>query len=183
MRSFSGEPNTQTADHLARTEELSRKQALRLRVSAESLLELCADFDAAAECAALEGVSVSEALREFVSESGRSQYPEIGTPASYGRLPVDPRTVARLLRTKTEEVSTGELEDIAGSDPVLAGKLLGTANSALFASCYQITRLRESILRLGVPELRKTNLSVTSGGIIGFHHQLPIQIKLAPHCQ
>ncbi|MEP6714077.1 MAG: HDOD domain-containing protein [Terriglobia bacterium] len=165
MRLLSNEPSGETAAHVARTRELSRRQSVRLKVSAESVLESCGDFDAAAEFAALEGISISEALRNLVGKTGNSQSPEMGTPGHYGRLPVEPRTVSRLLRTRVEEVSTAELEDIAGSDPVLAGRLLSSANSVLYSSRYEITRLRESIMRLGVPESRRVLVAASMSGV------------------
>jgi putative nucleotidyltransferase with HDIG domain len=74
-------------------------------------------------------------------------------------LPVLPSAAAKLMRATSEAVSVSELEAIAASDPVLAGRLLGAANSALFGRHSEILDLRQAILRLGIPHARKALLA------------------------
>jgi hypothetical protein len=80
-------------------------------------------------------------------------------------LPVLPSAVSRLLRISEDATSTLELERIAGSDPVLAARLLGAANSAQFGSRFEIIRLREAILRVGVPEARRIAIACCLAGL------------------
>jgi putative nucleotidyltransferase with HDIG domain len=56
-----------------------------------------------------------------------------------------------------------ELEAIAGSDPVFAGRLLGVANSAYFGYAAEISNLRHAILRLGVPLARNVLMNAVFG--------------------
>jgi putative nucleotidyltransferase with HDIG domain len=57
------------------------------------------------------------------------------------------------------------LERIAASDPVLSARLLGAANSAQFGSRFEILRLREAILRVGVPEARRIAIACCLAGL------------------
>jgi hypothetical protein len=119
-----------------------------LDVSEEDVSELCRDFDEAVEFAALEGKSVREAFADFMEEGSTAvasannvQWSELAELAGCGSagidiaatsLPVMPKQAARLLRTSDDDTSAVELEQITASDPVLAGKMLGAANSARF---------------------------------------------------
>jgi putative nucleotidyltransferase with HDIG domain len=76
-----------------------------------------------------------------------------------------PAAAAKLMRTSVEDVSAFELESIAASDPVLAGRLLGVSNSAFFGPASGIRHLRQAILRRGVPFARKVLLEACFGPI------------------
>jgi putative nucleotidyltransferase with HDIG domain len=126
--------------------------------------EVCNRLDEALEFAALEGMSVAEAIREFVGDLTALAAADFGRLAPLisveaSRLPVMPGAVSRLLRTSEEKITGWDLESIAGSDPVLAARLLSAANSVLFGSRLQISTLRDAILRVGVPEARKALLA------------------------
>jgi len=62
-------------------------------------------------------------------------------------------------------VSAFELESIVSSDPVLAGRLLGVANSSFFGHSSKIRNLRQAILRMGVPFARKVLLEACFGPV------------------
>src|SRR5262249_46282317 len=100
---------------------------------------------------------VLDAVRQITSPQSRL--------ALRGRLPVMPAAAAKLMRTSAEYTSAIELESIAGSDPVLSGRLLGAANSAQFGSRTEICQLRAAILLLGVPFARKVLLSACFGNL------------------
>jgi putative nucleotidyltransferase with HDIG domain len=150
------------------------------------VFELSNAFDEAVEFAALEGVSIAEAITAFFAGEGlrESLAPECRELARLAghdsaridtralSLPVMPKLASRLLRTSNEDTSVVELEKIAGSDPVLAGKLLGAANSALFGSRFEIVRLRDAIMRLGIAEARKILLASC---FAGFFASKPLQ--------
>jgi putative nucleotidyltransferase with HDIG domain len=126
--------------------------------------EICKRLDEAVEFAALEGMSVADAIREFVGDlTGLAAADFSGlaaaVPVEAARLPVMQGAVSRLLRTSEEKITGRDLESIAGSDPVLAARLLSAANSVLFGSRLQISTLRGAILRVGVPEARKALLA------------------------
>jgi putative nucleotidyltransferase with HDIG domain len=122
--------------------------------------EICTNLDQAVEFAALEGQTAAQAIAAFIQE-GNLWSPVAGWSelALAQVLPVMPRQASRLLRTSDDETSAVELERIAAGDPVLAGKLLGAANSALYGSRIPIASLLQAILRLGIPEARRTLLA------------------------
>jgi putative nucleotidyltransferase with HDIG domain len=136
----------------------SRVTALTARFGSP---ELCSRLDEAVEFAALEGQSVSAAIGELMEDLtgpvGAAFRSQVLPPACHApsTLPVMPRAVSRLLRTTEDQTTGRELESIAGSDPVLSAALLAAANSALYGKRLEISTLRESVLRLGVPESRK----------------------------
>ena len=133
--------------------------------------ELCAAFDQAVEFAACEGKPVSAAIKEFLAEDwGPAQLalrklvlPPV--PFVPARLPVLPRAAAQLLLTSDETASVSELDAIAGSDPALAACLLSAANSALFGGAGEIYRLRDGVMRLGIPTARRVLLSASFSGL------------------
>ncbi len=164
-----------------RIDKLSAKLAARCHVPQEDVFELCRDFDEAVEFAALEGNSVRQAIADFMEEgssaeasANKAQSSELAELAGCGSagidiaamsLPVMPKQAARLLRTSDDDTSAVELERITASDPVLAGKMLGAANSARFGSQYEIVRLLDAIMRLGIPEARKVLLTACFSGL------------------
>jgi putative nucleotidyltransferase with HDIG domain len=168
--------DSESGGHQQRVRELSRRLTPMVASPAECIFELCNDFDEAVEFAALEGRSSAEAVALFLREAEGPATPEFIRLAGRatecfeiptGSLPVMPRQVSRILRTSNASTSIGELENIAASDPVLTGRLLGAANSALFGSEFEIVSVRHAVMRLGVPEARKILLNSCLGGIFG----------------
>lgn len=163
----------ETAAHGRRVTELARRMMPLLPVPspvpADRVLEVCEEFDQAVEFAAFEGRSIPAALAEFFEENPGPEYgllPRIaGGDLSVPSLPVMPKAASRLLRTSDEMRSLPELESLAASDPALAGRLLGAVNSAQFGSRFKITRLRDAIMRLGVPQTRQVLLASCFAGL------------------
>jgi putative nucleotidyltransferase with HDIG domain len=170
--------------------KLSEELGQRLRSSPGHLLGLCRDFDSAVEFAALEGKSVRDAITEFIGEGYIGQgyigerhavpatagWPELARLSGYGRPPIDvalislpvmPKHVVRLLRTSSSDTSAVELDSIASSDPVLTGMLLGAANSASYGSKFEIVRLLDAIMRLGIPYARRILVRACLSGLFG----------------
>ena len=143
-----------------RIEKLSSHLAAQFRLPLSQATEICTNLDQAVEFAALEGQTAAQALAAFIQE-GNPWKPVAGWSELElaEALPVMPRQAARLLKTSDNETSAIELERIAAGDPVLAGKLLGAANSALYGSRIPIVSLLQAILRLGIPEARRTLLA------------------------
>jgi putative nucleotidyltransferase with HDIG domain len=174
--------DSDSAAHSRRVTELSKRLAAGFRSPSERVFELCNELDEAAEFAALEGNSIIDAIAAFIEEGTAEQcpgsspgvWPHLARLAGHGSaridiaamsLPVMPKQAARLLRTSYEDISARELETITASDPVLAGKLLGAANSALFGSQFEIVRLLDAIMRIGIPEARKILLAACFSGL------------------
>lgn len=141
---------------------------------AAQILEACDEFDESVEFTAYNATSIRAALDEFFNDAPPRfdarivpALREVTTPkvalSLGGRLPVFPAAAAKLLRTSAEEASTFELESIASSDPVLAGRLLSVANSAFFGYPGEIRSLKQAILRLGVPMARKVLMDAAFG--------------------
>jgi putative nucleotidyltransferase with HDIG domain len=174
MELSSGRPGTEAEAHSRRVAELTRRLTDRLPSAAERAFELCEEFDDAVESAAIEGRTLDEAISEFILDGGESERLALAGIAGFfspafrpdvRALPVMPSAVSRLLRISEDATSTLELERIACSDPVLAARLLGAANSAQFGSRFEIIRLREAILRVGVPEARRIAIACCLSGL------------------
>lgn len=143
------------------------------------ILEVCESVDVAAEFAALEGLTIAEALAEYFAEAeppasrwGAVQQalkqiclPVPNVSAAPAQLPVLPSAALKLLKIREESATVAQLEALAASDPVLTARILGTANSAKFGSRFQITRLPEAIQRIGIPEARKTLIAACFWGL------------------
>lgn len=143
------------------------------------ILEVCESVDVAAEFAALEGLTIAEALAEYFAEAeppssrwGLVQQalrqiciPAAATMSAPVQLPVLPAAALKLLKIKEESATVAQLEALASSDPVLTARILGTANSAKFGSGFQITRLPDAIQRIGIPEARKTLIAACFWGL------------------
>ncbi len=160
--------------HSRRVAELTRRLTDRLPSAADRAFELCEEFDDAVESAALEGGTLDEAISEFILDGTESERLALAGIAGFfspafrpdvRSLPVMPSAVSRLLRISEDAISTLELEKIAASDPVLSARLLGAANSAQFGSRFEIIRLREAILRVGVPEARRIAIACCLAGL------------------
>ncbi len=141
---------------------------------AAQILEACDEFDEAIEFAAYNGTSTIAAIDDYFSDSEarldpgvaaalrKITRPEVALTLT-GKLPVLPAAAARLMRTSAEDVSVFELESIAGSDPVLAGRLLSAANSAFFGFSSSISDLKQAVMRLGIPLARKALMDAAFG--------------------
>jgi putative nucleotidyltransferase with HDIG domain len=175
MQSFS-DPESKRESHGRRVAALTEKLSAFRCPSKESVFELCNDFDEAAEFAALEGNSIAEAIAGFIEERWNAAgcrelagFTGYGSPAidiTGMSLPVVPKHISQLLRISSEErIPVEELEDIAVFDPVLAGRLLGHANSAAFESQSEVVRLRDAIMRLGVTEAHRILLGTCFTGL------------------
>jgi putative nucleotidyltransferase with HDIG domain len=171
------EIESDSATHCRRIAALSQKLAARLHSSTDNVFDLCSDFDEAVEFATLEDESIAEAIATFVEERWDvTGCRELACLCGYGSaviditsmtLPVMPRQACRLLRTSNLNTSPAELGDIAASDPVLAGKLLSAANSAIFGSRFEIVRLVDAVMRLGIPEARRVLLAQCFARLFG----------------
>ncbi|MCS7160999.1 MAG: HDOD domain-containing protein, partial [Gemmatales bacterium] len=61
--------------------------------------------------------------------------------------------------TQDEGVSCGSLARVLMADPVLSGKVIKFANSALMQTGRSVNSVQEAVLRLGVGTLRRIALS------------------------
>jgi putative nucleotidyltransferase with HDIG domain len=158
--------------HCKRVAELCRRTN-KDRITPE-LLQACRDFDDAVEFAAYEGSALPNAIGGFFEDAaGRFSIPVVdsmrrallatGRLVFSNQLPVLPSAASKIMRTSADNASVAELETIAASDPVMAARLLGIANSAMFGRGNEIRSLSQAILRLGIPLSRKTLLSSCFG--------------------
>lgn len=150
-----------------------RKLDKQLQLSSR-IFEACDEFDEAVEFAAYGRTSMRVAIDEFFSEAEHRLGSRIAgalrlitspnvRPALSSQLPVLPAAAMKLMRTSSESTSVLELESIASSDPVLAGRLLAASNSAFFGLASEIRNLRHAIQRLGVPLSRKILMDAAFG--------------------
>jgi len=138
------------------------------------ILEACGEFDEAVEFAVYEPTSIRVAIDEFLGGAEHrldsrivEALRQITCPrvslAPPDQLPVLPSAAAKLMRTSSDSASVFDLESIASSDPVLAGRLLSASNSAFFGIPSETRTLRHAILRLGVPLSRKVLIDASFG--------------------
>lgn len=81
------------------------------------------------------------------------------------RLPIFPRAARQIVKkVANPEVSIHDLESIASLDPVLAGRLVQTANSAFYSPAQPIASVQHAIAYLGTEMTRKVLLAATIGG-------------------
>ncbi len=134
--------------------------------------DLCVALDQAVEFAVCDGRSIAEAIGAFFAEDdwgpAQKTLEEIVRPGVQFRpsaLPIMPKAVSNLLRLTEDSATVDELERIASTDPVLAARLLAASNSARHGSRFQIVRLREAVMRLGVLEARRALIASSLGGL------------------
>ncbi len=73
--------------------------------------------------------------------------------AVVSELPVFPSAALRAMQlARDPKTSAAQLEQIVGSDPVLAGETLRVANSALYASTTPCRSIRQAVVAIGIPE-------------------------------
>jgi putative nucleotidyltransferase with HDIG domain len=139
------------------------------------VLDVCNEFDEAVEFAALEGLTLAEAITGFDRENSgnamrhaRIALRKVTLPPAFRfrdtDLPVMPKAAGRLLRT-SDTTSPAALESIVATDQILTGRLLEIANSASFGPPQRISRLVDAIARIGVPHARRVLLAVSFGKI------------------
>jgi HD-like signal output (HDOD) protein len=95
------------------------------------------------------------ALVEYLREMRCREFP------AKLKLPVEAGTAGLVFRTlrTPREYEVRELEAIALRDPVLAGSLLGVANSALYGRTQQVSTVGRAIVSVGVIAARKVMLA------------------------
>jgi putative nucleotidyltransferase with HDIG domain len=78
------------------------------------------------------------------------------------RLPVFPRAARQVVKQVYHpDVTVHQLESVACLDPVLAGRLIQTANSAYYSPMRPIASIQHAIAYLGVDATRKILLAAT----------------------
>lgn len=77
------------------------------------------------------------------------------------RLPVSPLAAMRLHRLLETDISFKTLETIACSDPVIAGKLVKAANSALCSPTQPIRSVAHAVSHIGTMEARRILIAST----------------------
>jgi putative nucleotidyltransferase with HDIG domain len=75
------------------------------------------------------------------------------------KLPVYPAAAMRLHRMLQGEVNLRTLEDIACTDPVIAGKLVKAANSAYYSPAQPIRTVTQAISHIGTNDARRILLT------------------------
>ena len=71
------------------------------------------------------------------------------------RLPSLSPTTQRVLRLiEAPDVDVDELSDAVSSDPVLATRIMGVANSSYFRGVDEVPNVRDALMRMGVREAR-----------------------------
>jgi HD-like signal output (HDOD) protein len=82
-------------------------------------------------------------------------------------MPAMPEIAQKLLRSfDRDDVSLGELSDLVGCDPALAGKVLRLANSARFAPSRQVGTVKDAAAMLGLSVLRDLAMSACMTGAL-----------------
>lgn len=130
-----------------------------------AVLEICDDFDQFFEA---ESLSESDASDECANSSVETMmsYLQLSSRADVSRvidrLPVFPRAAREVLKYVTNpDVTIGELVRVTSLDPVLAGLLIQTANSAFYSPRTPLTDIRQAISYIGFETTRKVLLGAT----------------------
>src|SRR5258708_31597798 len=90
--------------------------------------------------------STNEAMVEAITASIRQRL-EQGSLI----IPRLPQAAGRILQlTQSGDIALGEVTKVILTDPVLAARVLATANSAAFAASARVENLHTAILRLGL---------------------------------
>ena len=103
------------------------------------------------------------------------------------RLPVEAGVAGLVFRTlrAQREFEVRELEALALRDPVLAGNLLGVANSALYGRAQRVSTVRRAIASVGVTAARKVMLAAAMRPLFasaGLGRIWSHSLSLAPFC-
>ncbi len=138
------------------------------------IFEACDELDHSVEIAEYEQSSIRSAMEEFLRSAPDRFEPAICdalqrlvTPRAEisltGNLPVLPAAAMRLMRVSSDDTTVIELEGIAETDPVLAARVMGAANSVMFGYHAEPRSLREAVARLGIPLARTVLMNAVLG--------------------
>jgi putative nucleotidyltransferase with HDIG domain len=86
------------------------------------------------------------------------------------RLPPFPFALQRLLGTigaDPDEISLTDVAELVETDTLIAGKVLGVANSSLYSRGHPVCSIRQAVVRLGVLRLRNVLLSLSINRVWG----------------
>lgn len=82
--------------------------------------------------------------------------------ADHPRLPTPPAVALQVLdRAGRPDCTTHEIADLVSHDPALCGKLLQTANSALYSRPHAVTSVHRAVTLLGLRSVRSLVLSLS----------------------
>jgi putative nucleotidyltransferase with HDIG domain len=78
------------------------------------------------------------------------------------RLPIFPRAARQVVKQVSRlDVTVHDLESVSSLDPVLAGRLIQTANSAYYSPMHPIASIQHAIAYLGIEATRQILLAAT----------------------
>jgi len=101
-----------------------------------------------------------EAMMTYLQVSSRADISRV-----IDRLPVFPRAAREVVRqVSNPEVGPRELEDVASLDPVLAGRLIQTANSAYYSPRQPIGTVFDAVSYIGTETARRVLLAAAIRG-------------------
>lgn len=101
-----------------------------------------------------------QAMTSYLQVTSRSDVSRV-----IDRLPIFPRAARQVVKqVSNPEVSVHQLESIASLDPVLAGRLIQTVNSAFYSPSRPIGTVQHAIAYLGTELTRKILLAATIRG-------------------
>lgn len=86
------------------------------------------------------------------------------------RLPPFPAVLHRLLATiamDPDDISLIDLADLVETDTLIAGKVLGIANSSFYSRGKAVCSVRQAVIRLGVQRLRNALLTLSINRVWG----------------
>jgi HD-like signal output (HDOD) protein len=86
------------------------------------------------------------------------------------RLPPFPMVLHRLLATLAmdpDDISLLYLADLVETDTLIAGKVVGIANSSFYSRGQTVCSVRQAVIRLGVDRLRNVLLSLSINSVWG----------------
>jgi putative nucleotidyltransferase with HDIG domain len=101
-----------------------------------------------------------EAMMSYLQVTSRADVSRV-----VDRLPVFPRAAREVVRKiANPEVGPREMEDIASLDPVLAGRLIQTANSAFYSPQQPIGTICQAVSFIGTEAARRVLLAAAIRG-------------------
>jgi putative nucleotidyltransferase with HDIG domain len=101
-----------------------------------------------------------EAMMTYLQVTSRADVSRV-----IDRLPVFPRAAREVVRqVANPDVGPRELEEVASLDPVLAGRLIQTANSAYYSPRYPIGTIFHAVSYIGTETARRVLLAAAIRG-------------------
>jgi len=83
------------------------------------------------------------------------------------RMPAFPRSVQRLLElTRDINVEPRAIVDVLEKDPVMAGRILRTVNSAFYGLSRKVASLSHAVVLLGLNTVKNMALAIASAGML-----------------